>query len=681
MEAPMKFFASIFKIKLKSFFKLHYVIAGVLLIVLALAFCLVGIIQFKDVEKNVKEFREFEDLKVLMYFNYTYYGVAGLQLLMVPGPNMVLFHNSTAANELKAHIDVGDVLNIFSTYLGKGLFREKPGDYKDFSGVILLFGSLLALFIGFQTPKQKEFLRFISGMAGLKKTFAAIILAKVILFFIYLAVTMALAAVLMVICNVPVTMQSIGYMLYFLVVMTAVILFFDAWGTLLGSFKNRITGGVLLFVVWFVSIFLIPAVINSFMANSTAQFTSNSTIDITKLKILMDFENNAKKEYGKKLEYKKRKNQKARDIIEKYWNKDFKVIQDKETKRRDRMKKQVDLFHIISMLYPSSSYLAACQDLSSGGYKNVIDFYDYVCNIKNEYVRFYLDKQYYDKSDKVVNFVNNHQNIYASKSIVSISSIAGLLIAALYTVLLYFAAYLRCKQNLFSMEEKEIQVVSKAAEGKIEFTRTEPNVWKVTDMVLAIFLYIFFTIGGKAFDAKKRWKTRILVDDRDITQQGPGDGFLYICRYDDIPGCMSMDDFVLLVSAGMKVPVETVINTFKEQGIDDFQGKKYGQLKAGDMSKVLLALTYLKGFDVYLVNDIARGRSMDFAIQMTRRFDDLQKQGALAVYLTTVNLEELEKKPEDKPFKDARYWNGDIKTRVHMNKINQNEQKKEQRIE
>jgi hypothetical protein len=231
----MKFFTSIFKIKLKSFFKLQYVIAGVLLIVLALSFCLVGIIQFKDVEKTRKEFRELEDLKVLMYFNYTYYGVAGLQLLMVPGPGTVLFHNSTAANELKAHIDAGDILTIFSTYLGKELFREKPGGYKDFAGVILLFGSLLALFIGFQTPKQKEFLRFISGMAGLKKTFTAIILAKVILFFIYLAVTLALAAVLMVICNVPISMESLGYMLYFLLAMTAVILFFDAWGTLLGS--------------------------------------------------------------------------------------------------------------------------------------------------------------------------------------------------------------------------------------------------------------------------------------------------------------------------------------------------------------------------------------------------------------------------------------------------------------
>lgn len=677
----MKFFTSIFKIKLKSFFKLHYVIAGVLLIVLALAFCLVGIIQYKDVEKSRKEFCEFEDLKVMMYFNYTYYGVAGLQLLMVPGPNMVLFHNSTAANELKAHIDVGDVLNIFSTHLGKELFREKPGDYKDFAGVILLFGSLLALFTGFRTPKQKEFLRFISGMAGLKKTFTAIILAKVILFFIYLAATLALAAVLMVICSVPVTMESIGYMLYFLLVMTAVILFFDAWGTLLGSLKNRITGGVLLFVVWFVSIFLIPAVINSFMANSTAQFTSNSTIDITKLKVLMDFENNAKKEYGKKLEYKERKNQKARDIIEKYWNKDFKVIQDKETKRRDRMKKQIDLFHIISMLYPSASYLASGQDLSSRGYKNVIDFYDYVCKVKEKYVRYYLDKKFYTREVKVENFVKNESNLYLSKSMLSISSLTGLGLTALYTILLYFGAYLCCKQDLFSLEEKQIQEVSKAAKGKIEFTRTEPNVWKVTDMVLAIFLYIFFTMGNKAINQNKEWETRILVDDRDITERGPGNGFLYICRYDGIPGCMSMDDFILLVSAGLKVPAQTVINTFKEQGIDDFRGKKYGQLDAGDMSKVLLALTYLKRFAVYLVNDIACGRSMDFAIQMTRRFDDLQKQGALAVYLTTVNLEELEKKPEDKPFKDARYWNGDIKTRVHMNKINQNEQKKEQRIE
>ncbi len=123
------------------------------------------------------------------------------------------------------------------------------------------------------------------------------------------------------------------------------------------------------------------------------------------------------------------------------------------------------------------------------------------------------------------------------------------------------------------------------------------------------------------------------------------------------------------------------METFKEQGIDDFPGKKYGQLRDVDRSKVLLALTYLKRSAVYLVNDIACGGSMDFAIQMTRRLDDLQKQGALAVYLTTVNLEELEKSPEEKPFKDATYWNGDIKTRVHMNKLNNIEQKKEQRIE
>jgi hypothetical protein len=116
-------------------------------------------------------------------------------------------------------------------------------------------------------------------------------------------------------------------------------------------------------------------------------------------------------------------------------------------------------------------------------------------------------------------------------------------------------------------------------------------------------------------------------------------------------------------------------------------------LEPHERSLVLLhILEYIKT-GLYVIDDLTRDMPRNIYLRLKDRMERISREGGKALCLTTT----LSDPPEEpynqsffenilwktgvEPFKDGRYWNGDIKTRARMNKINDLEQGKEQTIE
>lgn len=256
-----------------------------------------GVNQYDYIENGKKEFLEIENLKVRQWNNYTQYGGHGIRLYLMPSPLSIFFHNINRFTGLTSRINVGEKLDIYASFKGKKIFAKRTGILLDFSGLVLLFGSFIALFYGFDASHHREYSKFLAAICGHRRLFPLVWGTRALLLCTYFLITAAAAVGYALAWGIVFPGKEYGYFSIFLLMVLLMVLFFFSVGCIIGSIKSRYK--VLWIVLtWFTFVYLLPMGISLSVEKKSQKIPSDYPAELEKIKIIMDVENEAKEKTG-----------------------------------------------------------------------------------------------------------------------------------------------------------------------------------------------------------------------------------------------------------------------------------------------------------------------------------------------------------------------------------------------
>ncbi len=409
-----------------------------------------GLDNYINIIENKEEFQDIERLKVKQYINYSQYGAYGFRVLFIPSPLSIYFINSCTISELTANVDSGERLNIYNSFKGRTLFSDKRGGFNDFSGIMLLLGSLLALYLGYESFIHRDYLRFIYGLVNYKRLFFSIVQSRIFILIFLFLFNAGLSLILLEINGIGFLQGEYAHFFIYLATLVLLSVFFFALGTIAGTLKSGFAGFVTVIISWFVLVFLIPGIVNTVTSRKADNIVSNYKLELQKLKSLMDFERQSLQELGSTT---KDNIEAVRKSMEDFLEKGFPKIIAFEERLRNEMEENIRYFQFLSSFFPSTFYLSASNEISSKGYENFILFFDYIRELKKKFVRFYMDHRYYsdslyDAPVTIESFIKVDENLFRAKSRPPWGFVTGILLTLVYIIGLFIISYFRFKQSL-----------------------------------------------------------------------------------------------------------------------------------------------------------------------------------------------------------------------------------------
>lgn len=449
----MESFFPIYKLEFKRLFNKKTIGLFLFVTLLSLYFIQSGVSDYKLIIENKRSFQDFERMRVKQYQNYNQYGTYGFRIYFVPSPLSIFFVNTSTISELTSNVDSGEKLNIYNSFKGKTLFAEKSGGFKDFAGIMLLLGSILLLYFGYEAMIYKDYFRFMTGFSSHGVMFAAAVLSRILAMILFLILTAGLALTVLQINGIKLSAEEYVHFFHYQGGLVLLMIFFFCLGTIAGSMKSRFAGFVLVILSWFVLVFLAPGLVSGITSARAAHISSDYNLELQKLKRLMGFEKRAFKEVGVTSE---ENLDSVQQLVESYWNNEFKTIQALEEHLAEEMKQNIRDFKTLSLVFPSTFYLAASNEVSSKGYKSFIRFFQYIRSLKASFVRFCLDHRYYSPESlpdattelKVKPFIKGDENLFYAKSSLPTLIVEGFMLNIIYILVLLVISYHRFKKSL-----------------------------------------------------------------------------------------------------------------------------------------------------------------------------------------------------------------------------------------
>lgn len=625
----MKNFKDYFIYETERFFCKPISIIIILLLCCSLIFIQLGVQKYNNTITRKDKFQEIEKEKVGQYTTMTQYGTYGYRVLFLPAPISIFFINSGVVPDVTAYVDSGERLKIFYPVKGKNIFEMVANGMADFSGILLFFGSLMALLYGYDAFKQGDYLRFLASMTSAKCVFFWTVISRIFLLFLMILGTTACALVLMMLNGFIFLLDS--YFFLFISIICAVSLFFFSLGTLFSTVKSRVTGISTIISCWFILLFVIPTGLKLYIAEKADIITPIYELERKKLKIVMDFEKRSIEEAGT-FDYGKKVEKKHKDVILGYWNNEFREIHALEKNMQKQMKEIIALHHKLSAFFVTTFYQSTNSEISSRGYYSLVLFINNVQVGKMKFFRFYMDNLYFkeNQSSKIKSFVKGNENLFFAESSLPAYLIVGYSSIILYIAGLFFWSYFRFKKRLDFVPAEEIKGESwtdvKLKQGQFKVWCTEGN----------FFLRQLYTLfsGAKGIFKKEKNRLKVSIDEKEILPGSKKLDFLYICHPSEIPGNVKVKSLVSLIAGFLKIPGKEA-----DALTDRFIGKntarkKFKKLSKDEQGQFILAVMGMKKFPIYLINDAARSMTPGFAVRFKKRMEALSASGALVLFLT-----------------------------------------------
>ena len=430
----MRTFLALLKFEYKRFLKRRYFVIFIIFIILILGATQYGVYQYKNSLEQKQRFMEYENKKLKSFYSYRMYASYGFQLMAESDPFVIFSINSVPFTDLSTQIDSSERLQINSVLQADKAFKVKKKWFTDFSGMILFFATFLALFFGLETFHNMEYMKILSSVAGQKRIFINIILARFMLLFLLLMAVLIISYLLILLNGVLIPLT--WGLPVFLMVIVLNIWFFFALGALIGTLRSKSMRLLLGIFLWFTGVFIIPTAIDTVIDLKSYSITSFYNAQLQKFKILSDFEL-----YVKKVEGLFKLNEKPTEtrieLAHRYWEKDFKEIMVIEEKMLKQMERNISLGQWLSTFFPNTNYLSTTNELSSSGYNGLLDFYKYSMQVKIAFNQKFLDVVYFsgNSDQKVEPFLKDGKNMYRLQMSFPASLGLGVILSFLYIII------------------------------------------------------------------------------------------------------------------------------------------------------------------------------------------------------------------------------------------------------
>lgn len=655
----MKDFLNIFVAKQKDELKLSiskiYLITVLIILTFALGFYQYGISEYKKTLEQKVIFQEVENNKIGEYSSYRQYASFGFRVLLQSAPISVFFTGSTALQEMSAYIDSGERLNIYKPMKGKAVFEINKYLFSDFSGILLFFGSLMALLYGFTAFSNKEYQMMLASIAGWPKLFFSTLLARAIILVLFILLSIAMAILLIAINGISVGIDQ--SLLSFFKEICAVSIFFLVLGSVFGAFELQLSGFIGAASSWFSFLFIVPFLVSMIVSASSNIIKPEYQLETEKLKLMMDFERKAK-ENNVILELNKMPVDIHREYIMNYYKNAFQTMQKLEDEMKTQMEMVTDLYFKLSSFFPTTEYLALTNEISSKGYKALDSFYNYVKQNKEAFFKEFMEKVYFSSQPaKVEPFLKGDENIFKSKPALPGYYLLGTFFTLLWIAILAMFSLYRFRNNLFELPRKEID----APEPKdIKIISGKLKSWYIYSDLLKKQLYIFLSNEIREFK-KKGYSYRVFLDDQELNTAEKRQNFFYLCHPKAMPKSLKVGDFLTLMMDFLGTIKDTRKEIVSRFSLEAAWNKKFSQLDITELGNVFLAVLDLKRFDIYLLDDIGKGMMLQYCIDLERKIFSLVRSGSTVLFLTT-DLSYVKKEEEKKvTFFETNQWIDTVK--------------------
>ena len=617
-----------FKFELKRLFCKKKSIFILLLFCLSLFFLQNDISHYKNLVLQKEIFKNVEKLKVSQFINYRQYGAHGFRVLFIPSPFSVYFKNSAVVPDTTSYVDSGERLKIYHPLKGKNIFEQKKHGFTDFSGLILFFGMLLTLFYAFDSFRKEDYLKYLSTILKPRMVFFSIFVSRLIILLLLLIVLIFFSFILIVINGIHIPLNS--HFLYFILALMVVTTFFFVVGTVLSTIDKKVKGISILIVCWFILLFVVPETINKFIATKSDHMTPVYKLEMEKLKTVLGFEKKAIQKAGT-FEYGKEVKKIDRELVLRYWENEFKKLENLEESMRGEMQDNISRCQWLSTFFPTTFYRSLTDEISSRGYENVIDFYKHVQTLKRQFVRWYIDKVFFSNFTKVESFIKDEENVFYAQSRMPGYVLMGAILNLLYIVILICVSYSRYKKILYREPEKKITQKDKTP---IALRKGDHEIILVREDDYKNRMYNLLS-GKRTKKTIKDFSGIVSIEGKDIVNGTETFDFYYLCPPGEIPEDIKAGDFLTLISQLTHYPKEQRESILEDSKISSIRNKTFNQLEDEDKSEILFHVLRMKKSEFYLVNDTLKWMPESFVVKFSDLLDAYASEGAIVIYLTT----------------------------------------------
>jgi ABC-type Na+ transport system ATPase subunit NatA/ABC-type transport system involved in multi-copper enzyme maturation permease subunit len=621
----MSFFRSFFVMEWKRFINKKNISVLLIFFLLILYFVNIGIIEYKDVLAKGRKFHDIEATMFSRLSNYQQYSIQGIRLLFLPSSPSIFFLNSNMFSDLYSRINPVISLSISINSKSKSLFSLNTPNLWDLSNIILIFGSLLVIFWGYKAFQNKEYIRFLSSISSYRKLFISIFISRVILIAITLIFLSLSLLLLLKLHGIYLTNGDFSTLLGFLLVTFIVLIFFFVTGLLTGFIRSKSAGLFSIIAFWFCFVYVIPGIINTYVKQNASNISTDYQTELEKINIVTEFENRSVEKYGK---FSRDNMELRRKVIEGYWKEDYKRIEALEEGLKGEIEGNIDRYRKMAVFTPVTFYQMTGNEVSSRGYENFLEFYAYLQEMKGKFVRFYIDRVYYNDPRELVSFIKGDENVFRARSKLPKNFGAGVLINGVYILLLLGIGYLVFKRYMFHIPDKKMPEL-KALEPPIY---SKKSLFIITDDQ-TIKNQLYNVLNGKY----RGFEGKVLVNDEDMIAD-PSKGlksFVYLCHAEDIPGDIKVRHFVRFMQRLVKLSRKERARFYVEADLEEIESKRFEQLPMKVRGKLLFAAAQLRRSDCYVFNDFARGMTIDFLVDMRDEFSRIKEETEAAIiYLT-----------------------------------------------
>ncbi|MFW9878544.1 MAG: hypothetical protein ACFFG0_36140, partial [Candidatus Thorarchaeota archaeon] len=443
-------FEKIFSLEVNRFFSKIKILIILLILFFSIFVANEAFNGYKKTLSNIKNFKELDDAEFKNLQNYNHYSYYGVKSFFVPSPLGILLKTSGTNAELSGRVDSVVSLNIFINAKGSALLEGDSTSPFRLSFIILVLGTFSVLFLGYESMRDKDFIKTLASLLSYKKIFLYIVLLRIILLTLILLGFFAILLILIKLNGITLSNELlVGLSGYFASTWIMIIGFFYI-GVLIGNIRNKVTSLTVLLSVWFILVFFLPGCLDSYISKKSENITSSYKIEFEQLKIVNDFEKRSVKKCGK-LNLKNIEIE--RKIVEEYFKRYYKKIESLEKKIENDISNIARIKRKWAILFPVTLFKITGDSASSMDLENLLKFYSFLQELKRRFLRFWLDRVFYNDPEELVSFIKGNENLYYAKSQLPENFGTGVVINLGYIIILIFISYFRFNKALFPTQK------------------------------------------------------------------------------------------------------------------------------------------------------------------------------------------------------------------------------------
>jgi len=455
MSGPVFFFEG------KQLFRKRNIVLFGAVFILLICISLEGINDYKTLLQSRQPFQKIEKDKVRLFLHYTFYGVRGVRLLFVPDPLCTIFNDLAVYSRLTANVDSAEGLYLYNSFKGKDLFAESGG-YMDFSGFILLIGCFVGLLYGYDSTSNKEYLKLLIKISGKKCVPLYILLSRIVWLNLILWLLCTLSLFWLYFNGIHVVLAHYAF---FVLLLSLVITFFILNGAVIGFLKKKTLGFIILAGVYFSFLFLIPWGVQKVVYLESKNIQELHHFEYDMLKVIMNLERKLYERFGIWPSSGVASGE-IKNAINLAQEKEYKILRDFENLRLKEISQRVKTYQALTAFFPTTFYFSTSKELSSKGFENFLDFYEYAQKLKYEFISFYIERKFYNPlpASGVAPFIVGDENLYIADSKLPRNFLTGIIVTLGYLLIIGFLFSRYAKGFSMALQREGIGIESMDSE-------------------------------------------------------------------------------------------------------------------------------------------------------------------------------------------------------------------------